>query len=116
MKTEIWVTYYLGIHEVTFKKTFQLPFVPVMGMDFLDENKDGDEIRISFEDDKETKTRMEYNAASNSFFINVRSRLYDAMSDSYFDEEVKLYLSAGWECLNTKDVEKIKNLMNQVSL
>ena len=68
MKTNILIIYNYGYRDLTFKKTFDLPFTPFLGMIIIDEEEDRD-ITLEFNNDEYYSTIIYYYPKSNSFDV-----------------------------------------------
>ena len=106
MKTRIWVSYSYGSWDLSFSKTFDLPFTPFFGMMIT---LDDDDNTIELINTDHTHTIICYHVPWNYFEINVRIHWQFPVTDDEVDSILETY--AEWEREDNTDIPRLKILM-----
>jgi hypothetical protein len=107
MKTEIWVSFNYGGWSVYFSRTFELSFIPFIGLRLIfdDEN----EYDIKLDESDYCHTDIAYSLESNQFEIDVRHSWKHPVREDVIDETIERFKS--WERKDSTDLNKLKELM-----
>ena len=104
-KVEIWVNYYYGGWHLSFSKSFDLPFVPFVGLVLVDKYKDD-----------ENEVRLEtiiYDIRENSFLVDVRNVWKCPVDNEVIDETIEVFKKTGWKREDNTNIEDLKELMKR---
>lgn len=113
MKTEIWVTFNYGAWVISFKKRFDLPFTPVLGIQIYDEVGEY-ENTISLENvDGFCSTTIQYLTKEKSFLVDVRNFWKHPVTANVIDTEIEIFTNTGWERVDDTNIDDLKNLMKR---
>lgn len=113
MKTEIWVTHSYGAHKIIFKKDFDLPFVPFLGLRIID-SKNDEEVIIELSNNKQSwHTLIDYNIKGKFFVVDFRIYWKHPVTDETIDYIIKNFTKLGWERKDTTDIQELKELMKR---
>jgi len=112
MKTEFWVIHSYGAWEITFKKNFDLPCTPFIGMFILDEVGDA-ECQIELANNQYKSTMIFYYTKTKSFIVDIREHWRQPVTDETIDDIIKYFTVCGWERTDTTDIVALKELMNR---
>lgn len=109
METYLNVEFGLGINKLAFTKTFDLPFAPYFGLSLL--VHPAYETGVRLVNDDYTSTQIYFNIEENRFEVYVRNKWVRAVSDDTIDSTLEEF--AGWERLDTTDIEELKRFMEK---
>jgi len=103
---------YYGTNVLSFKKEFEVPFPPFIGMTFTDD-KDDFENNIDFESNNYQQLYIEYLSKSNSFYISVKHIWRSPVSDDTIDSALEIFQGCGWTREDSTDLTKFKLRMKE---
>ena len=112
MKTEIYMIHSYGAWQITFKKTFNLPFVPFIGLFILDEVEDN-EVQIELADNKYVRTIIYYFPKQEMFTVDIREHWREPVTDETIDDILKYFTACEWERRDDTDISQLKELMHK---
>lgn len=110
MKTEIWVTFNYGGWTLSFSKTFELPFVPFVGL-HLDDSDDEDEHIVELAENEYCTTYIGYNVKKKMFEVNVRNHWKRPVTDETIDSKLTDFKKNGWSRRDSTNIAELKELM-----
>lgn len=113
MKTEIWVTFNYGGWTIAFSKTFELPFIPFIGLHIDDAEADGDEHIIELAENDYCHTYIGYNVKKKMFDVTVRNSWKRPVSDETIDDKIIYFKKHGWERMDSTNIAELKELMKR---
>jgi hypothetical protein len=107
-KTEILVQYNFGGRSLVYSKTFDLPFVPFIGLEIIFDDKKGYEIIL--ENNDSCTTIISYNLEKNQFEVTVRTWKH-LVDEETIDLIVEKYTN--WKKMHSINVDELKKYMNR---
>jgi hypothetical protein len=114
MKTEIWVTFNYGGWRIAFKKEFEFPFTPSLGIIIQDDGENGaGENTIELIETEYRSVSIYYNTFRKGFEINVREHWNHPVSDETIDGTIEMFMETNWTRCDTTDILELKNLMKR---
>lgn len=111
-KIDIWHTNSYGYYEIRFRKVFNLPFVPFIGLT-LSEGDDDYELDVELVNNDYTTTRIFYHVNRSEFEVNIRSPWRHPVTDETIDSLIETFEKAGWQRRDHTDIQELKSLMNR---
>lgn len=109
-KIDVWVTHSYGYYEIRFRKVFNLPFVPFIGL-ILCDNIDDNELMVELRNNEYCSTRIHYHLDINEFEVNIREPWRNPVTDETIDYVISSFTKAGWERKDQTDIADLKKLM-----
>lgn len=113
MKTEIWVTFNYGGWRIAFKKEFEFPFIPSLGIIIQDEKDGGIENTIELIETEYRGVSIYYNTLRKSFEINIREHWRYPVSDETVDGTIEMFMETDWTRCDTTNISELKDLMRK---
>jgi hypothetical protein len=110
MKTEIWMIHSYGAWEIAFKKKFDLPFTPFVGLFILDQ-VGSNEVQIECTNNQYKTTMFFYYTKTKSFTIDIKEHWEMPVSDETIDNILKYFMACGWKREDTTNIDDLKELM-----
>lgn len=111
MKTEIWLTHRIGGWDLNYKKTFDLPFTPFMGLTIMD-TKDDSEMRIELANHDYCRTLIYWENGSDEMVVDVNNKWPDRVSIEEFDNTIKYLDKLGWTRVSRDiDIERFREFI-----
>jgi len=111
-RVEIWVNYYYGGIHLSFSKSFDLPFVPFVGLVLVDKYKD-DENEIRLEEHSYCHTTIIYDIREDSFLVDVRNVWKRPVDEEVIDEALEIFKNTGWKREDSTNIIELKELMKK---
>ena len=109
-RVEIWVSYHYGGLYLGFSKSFDLPFVPFVGLILTDKYKD-EENEIRLEENKYCHTTIMYDIREDNFLVDVRNVWPRAASIEVIDNALDTFKKTGWIREDNTNLDDLKELM-----
>jgi hypothetical protein len=103
-------TYQFQEYDLIFETHIQLPFPPYMGLTI----EDSLGLMIPLMCDENNATDINYNINTNQFSVHVAKLLRYPISNLILDRIVKKHLDNGWQRKDNTDINKLKELMNEI--
>ena len=111
-RIEIWVNYHYGGCHLSFSKSFDLPFVPFVGLVLVDKYKD-QENEIRLENHSYCTTTIIYDIREDSFLVDVQNLWKRPVMDEVIDETLEIFKNTGWIRRDKTNIDDLKELMNR---
>jgi len=109
-RVEIWANYHYGGSHLSFSKSFDLPFVPFVGLILTDKYKD-EENEIRMEEHSYCHTTIIYDIREDSFLVDVRNVWPRAVSIEVIDDALKIFMKTGWKREDNTNLDDLKELI-----
>lgn len=113
-RVEIWVSYHYGGWYLGFSKSFDLPFVPFVGLVLNDRYKEH-ENEIRLEEHSYCHTTIIYDIREDSFLVDVRNIWKRPVDEEVIDEALEIFKNTGWTREDHTDIDELKELMKMMN-
>lgn len=110
-KVNIYITHTLGGFELTFLKTFWLPFAPFYDMVLFEHNDEMDENSVELRNHQYRSTTIYWYNKDNCFNVFIRNKWPNDPYEGIVDETMDHFKSFGWSLYGNTDIEKIKKFI-----
>ena len=112
MKTEIWVSYNYGAYAFIFRKKFELPFTPFIGL-YINDKVGEHENQIELLNHSYCTTTFYYEIGSDELITDIRNVWKRPVDEEYMDDLLKIFKNTQWERTDTTDIKNLKELMKR---
>ena len=107
MVVEIWKVHSWGYRSITFKKRFNIPSAPFIGLSILEENEEDDH-RIEIYDNDYVSSNITYRISDQTYEVNIRHNWgrNGGVSADHIRYEVEKFKDFGWEMISEESQVK----------
>ena len=109
MKTEINISFSYGGWFLLFKRIFDLPFIPFMGLILTFDDKKEYDIILENDEQQKYYTSISYSINKKQFEVNIGKTWRDKINSDHIDYLLKKFSS--WERVDTTNILEFKKLM-----
>jgi hypothetical protein len=109
MKVEIYTSYNYGVWNLSYRKTFDLPFVPFIGLRLCFDSKN--DYYVNLDNNNFCRTMIDFDVESQTFVVDVRNVWKNPVSDESIDCVVEQFSS--WDSTHTTKIDELKELMQR---